>query len=345
MAESTTPASPPHPHEPTQMPAPTGFSASRAPDLAPTPARPLPSRSGAIGLMVGGVLLWVLAALAVWVLPQALVYGPAERAFEDPAMWEESYWDYIQSGQPTNIPADQLVSVTPEWVWMDPGMNPMDGSEPVMPDFECRITGPDGSAVATEMVDMQGPTFEVVEAGTYVIECDQGGMLNVQGQPLELYRQGENMTQTLTLLTWVHWISLVAGTILAVLGAYLLGTRNQQRHYALQEVYASVPMGTQSGQAAQSRPAPGSPPTSSPGPFPGSAPGPLPASASAPGGSPAPTTTPAASPSGQSAAGHQSPNSVQYDPELDPTIPRNSGTFQVRPREPKRRSKDPFDEN
>ncbi|MDO5495278.1 MAG: hypothetical protein Q4G64_06165 [bacterium] len=287
-------------------------------ELGPTPQRPLPSRSGPLGLLTAGGLLLLLAALCAWVLPNVLVYGPQQSQMETMPADGDYHWDYIQSGQTSTIPADQRVSVQPDWVHMDPAMMPTDGSEPQMPDYTCAITAPDGSTVSTTWDQHAGLSFDAIEGGAYTISCDGDGMLNVNGQPLSEMRRWQSWETTLRVLAWSSWIALASGIALSVLGAYLLGSKNQQRRYALQEVYASVPLGTQPAGA----PSASGQPTSY---------GPPPVS-SVDGG---PQASSSASP----------PAAPAYDSGLNPHIPRNSDTYQVRPREVKRKSKDPFDEN
>nr|NLD41259.1 hypothetical protein [Actinomycetales bacterium] len=310
--------------------------------LGPTPPRPLPSRTGAIGMLTGGGLLLVLAALCAFLLPNIFVFNALETSMPVDG---EYYYDYVQSGQPTDIPAEQYVYIQPDWVWMDPAMNPADGSEPVMPEFTCTVTTADGVQLPTGWEDWMGVTVEVVEAGTHVIECEGGGMLNMNGTPLSETQQGESMNRTLAILNWTSWISLAAGIALSLLGAYLLGTRNQQRKYALDAVYASVPMGggqQPSYQGAQPQSGyPGAPQTD---PnvgtrfYPNQGAQYFPQGGPQQGGPQQGAATPGAQIPG---APMQAPS--QYDPALNPHIPRNSDSYQVRPRTT-RKSKDPFAE-
>ena len=271
------------------------------------PRQSLPSRSGAIGFLVGGGLLLVIAALCAFVFPPLLVFGPAMDSMNEDA---EYYYDYIQSGQTTEIPAGQWVYVQPDWIWMDPAMNPTDGRQPAVPDFSCTITGPAGATVPTGWDEWNGVTVEVTEAGTYTVECDGGGMLNLNGSPLGEQQRYEAMDRNLGILTLVSWISGIAGFILTIVGSYLLGSRNEQRKVALQTVYASVPIqhtyADQPGQAGQS-------------------------AQTAPSEQPVPSAQP-------------QPTPVRNASDLNPSIPLNSDTYQVRPRVA-RKSRDPFEED
>ena len=195
----------------------------------------IPSRSGPLGIFVGGLILLVIAALSTWVLPQVLVFNQQMQSMEV-VMGPGDYYDgQSQSGQPTDIPEGFMVTVWPEN--MPANWDPMSNEPPPMPN--CTVEGPSGSV---ETIDMYGQlAFETLESGSHTIDCEVGGNLWLSGQKADIFHEQESWNRTITILWWTALISLIAGVLLSVIGAYLLGERNVQRKIALDRVYADVP--------------------------------------------------------------------------------------------------------
>lgn len=202
--------------------------------MSQTSASPIPSRSGPLGIFVGGLILLVAAALSAWVLPNVLVFNQQMQQMEGESSPSDFWGGEVNSGQSTDIPEGYMISLQPESMWLN--VDPMSTEMPEAPD--CTVEGPSG---AVELIDVYGmPGFEAVESGSYKIECEGGGMIYLSGESAENFHRQDGWTRTLTILMWVTRIGLVGGILLSVAGAYLLGERNVQRKIALERVYAEV---------------------------------------------------------------------------------------------------------
>ena len=198
------------------------------------PTATVPSRSGPMGLFVGGLILLLIAALSTFLLPKLLVFNQQMQQSEVALGPEDMYDGQVQSGQSTDIPEGFMVTINPDSLWES--WDPETSDMPPLP--VCTVEGPSG---AVETIDMYGSlAFETLETGSYTIDCEGGGNIWLSGQSADQYHQQDGWTKTLTFLTWTSWITLGLGILLTVAGAYKLGERNVERKIALERVYAEV---------------------------------------------------------------------------------------------------------
>lgn len=282
-------------------------------------ASPTPSRTLPITLMSIGAALLALSAF-LWFLGPKLFVEPLWNAV--PEMTEDDmFYETIQSGQPAELPGNFEMTVMPQWVWSDPAFNEsmMNGGEPDVPEYACTVQAPDGSMLDSPVDDgMMGAEFLTTEAGSYLIECDQGGMLEVNGQNAELNEPYQAAESNLNRINWGTFLSLLLGVGLLTPGAYLLGVRTQQKRATDEatlamlrhDASASAPLNELEDTGSSLERASAATPDSAPSP---------------------------ASP------GRTLPRSRE---SFDPNAPHNSQSFEVRPRATRPKPKrDPFDED